>query len=184
VAGLLPASLTSQLPVALPNDQQLTLDLATLQVSSTASPSFVAGNSGNSGSAASGSNASNPSAVSSSDSTGNSGGTAGFAGTTGTGGSFSGGTSGSTPTGSTSTSGNPTSTVSAPTSSVIAPAFKGVGAALVLLGLLAAAGLAYAYKRAEDAGGVLATSCADGDPLMERFNASDDDLADFGGTNT
>jgi hypothetical protein len=182
--GLLPASLTSQLPVALPNDQQLTLDLATLQVSSTASPSFAAGNSGNSGSAASGSNASTPSAVSSSGITGNSGGTPGFAGTTGTGGSFSGGTSGSTPTGSTSTSGNPTSTASTPTSSVIAPAFKGVGAALVLLGLLAAAGLAYAYKRAEDAGGVLATSCADGDPLMERFNASDDDLADFGGTNT
>ena len=184
VAGLLPASLTSQLPVALPNDQQLTLDLATLQVSSTASPSFAAGNSGNSGSAASGSNGSTPSAVSSSDSTGNSGGTPGFTGTTGTGGAFSGGTSGSTPTGSTSTSGNPTSTASTPTSSVIAPAFKGVGAVLVLLGLLAAAGLAYAYKRAEDAGGVLATSCADGDPLMERFNASADDLADFGGTNT
>jgi hypothetical protein len=183
LAGLLPASLTSQLPVALPNDQQLTLDLATLQVSSTASPSFVAGNSGNSGGAATGSNTSNPSAVSSSDITGNSGGTPGFAGTTGTGGTYGGGTSGSTPTGSTSTSGNPTSTASSPTASVIAPAFKGIGAALVLLGLLAAAGLAYAYKRAEDAGGVLATSCADGDPLMERFTASADDLADFGGTN-
>ncbi len=48
-ATLLPASLTSQLPVALPNDQQLTLDLATVQVSSTASPSFAAGNSGNTG---------------------------------------------------------------------------------------------------------------------------------------
>ena len=48
-ASLLPASLTSQLPVALPDDQQLTLDLATLQVSSTASPSFSAGNSGNTG---------------------------------------------------------------------------------------------------------------------------------------
>jgi hypothetical protein len=183
VAGLLPASLTSQLPVALPNDQQFTLDLATLQVSSTASPSFAAGNSGNSGGAGSGSNA-NQSAVSSAGITGNSGGTAGFAGTTGTGGTFSGGTSGSSPTGSTSTSGNPTSTASTPTSSVIAPAFKGVGAALVLLGLLAAAGLAYAYKRAEDAGGVLATSCADGGPLMERFNASESDLADFGGTTT
>ena len=50
---LLPASLTSQLPVALPDDQQLTLDLATLQVSSTASPAFAAGNSGNSGAASS-----------------------------------------------------------------------------------------------------------------------------------
>ena len=93
LSGLLPASLTSQLPVALPDDQQLTLDLATLQVSSTASPSFAAGNSGNAGGAASGSNPSTPSAVSSSDIAGNSG-TAGFAGTTGTGGSFSGGTSG------------------------------------------------------------------------------------------
>jgi hypothetical protein len=184
LSGLLPASLTSQLPVALPNDQQFTLDFATLQVSSTASPAFAAGNSGNSGAGSAASNSSTPSAVSSSDITGNSGGTAGFTGTTGTGGSFSGGTSGSTPTGSTSTSGTPTSTASTPTSSVIAPAFKGVGAALVLLGLLAAAGLAYAYKRAEDAGGVLATSCADGDPLMERFTASADDLADFGGTNT
>lgn len=185
LAGLLPASLTSQLPLALPNDQQFTLDLATLQVSSTASPSFAAGNSGNSGAAsASGSNSSTPSAVSSADIAGNSG-TAGFTGTTGTGGTYGGGTSGSTsPAGSTSTSGSPTSTASSPTASVIGPAFKGVGAALVLLGLLAAAGLAYAYKRAEDAGGVLATSCADGDPLMERFNASPDDLADFGGTTT
>jgi hypothetical protein len=186
LAGLLPASLTSQLPVALPNDQQLTLDLATLQVSSTASPSFAAGNSGNSGGAGSAANSSTPSAVSSSDITGNSGGTAGITGTTGTGGSFSGGTSGSTPTGSTSTStsANPTSTASAPTSSVISPAFKGVGAVLVLLGLLAAAGLAYAYRRAEEAGGVLATSCADGDSLTERFTASADDLADFGGTDS
>ncbi len=182
LSGLLPASLTSQLPVALPNDQQLTLDLATLQVSSTASPAFAAGNSGSAGGAGSASSSSTPSAASSSDIAGNSD-TAGIAGTTGTGGTFSGGTSGSTPSGSTSSSANPTSTASTPTSSVIAPAFKGVGAALVLLGLLAAAGLAYAYKRAEDAGGVLATSCAEGDPLMERFTASADDLAEFGGTN-
>ena len=67
---------------------------------------------------------------------------------------------------------------------MIAPAFKGIGAALVLLGLLAASALAYAYKRADDVGGVLGTSCADGDPLMERFTASTDDLADFGGTNS
>src|SRR5271170_4927824 len=65
-ATLLPASLTSQLPVALPDDQQLTLDLATLQVSSTASPAFAAGNSGNSGAASSSASApSTPSAVSS-----------------------------------------------------------------------------------------------------------------------
>jgi hypothetical protein len=182
VAAGLPASLTSQLPVALPNDQELTLDLATLQVSSTASPSFAAGNSGNSGAGSASSGGSSPAAVSSADIAGNSG-TPGFAGTTGTGGFSSGNTGSASPAGSTSTSGNPTSTASTPTSSVIGPAFKGVGAALVLLGLLAASALAYAYKRAEDAGGVLATSCADGDPLMERFTASADDLAEFGGAN-
>ena len=179
-ASLLPASLTSQLPVALPNDQQLTLDLATVQVSSTASPAFVAGNSGNTG-AASAATASTPSAVSSSAVSGNSG-TPSFTGASGTGSTFSGDTSGSTsPTSGASGSGSPTSTASAP-ASVISPAFKGIGAALVLLGLLAASALAYAYKRADDATELLGTSCADGDPLMERFTASADDLADFGGT--
>ena len=57
-----------------------------------------------------------------------------------------------------------------------------IGAALVLLGVLAACALAYAYKRADDAAGVLGSSCADGDPLMERFSATPDDLSDFGGT--
>ena len=188
VAGLLPASVTSQLPVALPDDQQLTLDLATLQVSSTASQAYQAGNSGNSGSASSSSSSTptTPSAVSSASLAGNSG-TAGTAGTSGSyssGNTGTGGTSGgSTPTGSTGAGGGPTSTDSAP-ASVVAPAFKGIGAALVLLGLLAASALAYAYKRADDAAGVLGSSCADGDPLMERFSATPDDLADFGGTNS
>ena len=182
-ASLLPASLTSQLPVALPNDQQLTLDLATVQVSSTASPSFAAGNSGNTGAAPSSSASTNP-AVSSTGLTGNSG-TGGFTGSSGTGGTFAGNTGaggGTSPTGAGSgTGGGSTSTASAPTS-VIAPAFKGIGAALVLLGLLAASALAYAYKRADDATELLGTSCADGDPLMERFTATADDLSDFGGT--
>jgi len=186
LTSLLPASVTSQLPVAVPDDQQLTLDLATVQASSTASPAFAAGNSGNSGATSSTPSApSTPSAVSSAAVAGNSG-TPAIAGTTGTGGTFSGDTgtgTGTTPTGSTATgSGSPTSTASAP-ASVIAPAFKGIGAALVLLGLLAASALAYAYRRADDAGGVLGTSCADGDPLMDRFSASADDLADFGGGN-
>ncbi len=187
LTSLLPASVTSQLPVAVPDDQQLTLDLATVQVNSTAAPAFAAGNSGNSGAAPAASTPSTPSAVSSAAIAGNSG-TPGIAGTTGTGGTFSGDTgTGTTPTGSTATgsgsgSGSPTSTASAP-ASVIAPAFKGIGAALVLLGLLAASALAYAYLRADDAGGVLGTSCADGDPLMDRFSASADDLADFGGGN-
>jgi hypothetical protein len=178
---LLPASLTSQLPFALPNDQQLTLDLATVQVSSTASPAFVAGNSGNTG-AASTATGSTPSTVSSPAFAGNSG-TGSFTGTSGAGSTFSGtGTSGSaTPTGGTSGAASPTSTASAP-ASVIAPAFKGIGAALILLGLLAASALAFAYKRADDATELLGTSCADGDPLMERFTATADDLSDFGGT--
>lgn len=182
-ATLLPPSLTSQLPVALPNDQQLTLDLATVQVSSTASPSFAAGNSGNTGAGSASSTGSTPSDVSTSAFSGNTG-TAGFTGTSGTGGSFSGGTSGGTSPGgpAAGSGGSPTSTASAP-ASVIAPAFKGIGAALVLLGLLAASALAYAYKRADDASELIGTSCAGGDPLMERFTASPDDLSDFGGTN-
>jgi hypothetical protein len=183
LTSLLPASVTSQLPIAVPDDQQLTLDLATVQVSSTASPAYVAGNSGNSGASAA-STPSNPSAVSSADIAGNSG-TPGVTGTTGTGGTFGGGSAGggTSPASTTpAAGGSPTSTDSAP-ASVIAPAFKGIGAALVLLGVLAACALAYAYKRADDAAGVLGTSCADGDPLMERFTASADDLSDFGGAN-
>jgi hypothetical protein len=183
LTSLLPASVTSQLPIAVPDDQQLTLDLATVQVSSTASPAYVAGNSGNSGASAA-LTPSNPSAVSSADIAGNSG-TPGVTGTTGTGGTFGGGSAGggTSPASTTpAAGGSPTSTDSAP-ASVIAPAFKGIGAALVLLGVLAACALAYAYKRADDAAGVLGTSCADGDPLMERFTASADDLSDFGGAN-
>ncbi len=178
-ASLLPPSLTSQLPVAIPNEQQVTMDLATVQVSSTASPAFVAGNSGNTGSGSA--SAGSPSGVTSSPAfTGNSGG-ATFTGNSGVGSTFSapGGTSGLTP--SASGSGSPVSTASAP-ASIVGPAFKGVGAALILLGLLAASALAYAYKRADDASELLGTSCADGDPLMERFAATPDDLSDFGGT--
>ncbi len=60
------------------------------------------------------------------------------------------------------------------------PAFKGVGAALILLGLLAASALAYAYRRADEAA-QLGTSDGHGDPLLERFAADADDLSDFGG---
>ena len=52
---------------------------------------------------------------------------------------------------------------------------------LILVGLLAAGALAYAYKRADDASELLGTTCAHGDPLMERFAATPDDLSDFGG---
>ena len=95
-ASLLPSSFTSQLPVALPDDQQLTLELAPVSVSSTASPPFTA-NSGNTGATApaAASAASTPSSSSPSF-TGDSGGGATFAGNTG-GGSYSPSSSGSTP---------------------------------------------------------------------------------------
>ena len=185
-ASLLPSSLTSQLPVALPDDQQLTLDLATVQVSSTASAAYEAGNSGNTGTPAAATAAPAPATSSSTPAatsagvTGNSGGGT-FAGDSGTGATFSSpGTSGST-TPSASGSSTPVATASAPTAALTGAAFKGIGAALVLLGLLAAGALAYAYKRADDASELLGTTCADGDPLMERFAATPDELTDFGG---
>jgi hypothetical protein len=180
-ASLLPASFTSQLPVALPNDQQLTLDLATVQVSSTASPAYVAGNSGNTGAAAApATTSSSPSVVTSPSVTGNSGGGT-FAGSAGSGSSFSSpSTSGST-TPTTTGSTTPPVTAAAP-AALTGATFKGIGAALILLGLLAAGALAYAYKRTDDASELLGTTCAHGDPLMERFAATPDDLSDFGGS--
>ncbi len=181
-ASLLPSSLTSQLPVALPNDQQLTLDLATVQVSSTASPAFNAGNSGNTGSGSSSSSSPSTSSGSTAGIAGNSG-AGSVTSDSGAGSSFSPGSSGSSGNsgaGSGPGSGTTRSTASSP-ASIVGPAFKGVGAALVLLGLLAATALAYAYKRADDASELLGSSCAGGDPLMERFTATPDDLTDFGG---
>jgi hypothetical protein len=179
--SLLPSSFTSQLPVALPDDQQLTLELAPVSVSSTASLPFTA-NTGNTGATApAAAGASSP--LSSTPSvTGDSGSGATFAGNTGGGGSYSPTSSGSTPS---SSSSPPTGSGSTPAeaiapASAVTPAFKGVGAALILLGLLAASTLAYAYKRADDAA-QLGTTDAHGDPLLERFAASADDLSDFGG---
>jgi hypothetical protein len=183
-ASLFPSSFTSQLPVALPDDQQLTLELAALQVSSTASPPFTAdtGNTG-SGSSAGATDSSSSSGGSSPSFTGNTGtaATAGsFTGDSGSGSSFEPtGSSSSSPSG---TSGAGPSVQSALPTSAITPAFKGIGAALVLLGILAAAALALAYRRVDDAARVLgSSSCADGDPLLERFAANPDELSDFGG---
>lgn len=176
-ASLFPPKLVSQLPVAIPDEQLITLDLGAVQVSSTASPSFAAGNSGNTG--AGSSPASSPSTGATT--TGNTGG--GFSPSTGSPGSFTGNTGSSPASGSTSPSasgpGSPLTT-SAPTSAV-GTAFKGIGAALILLGLLAAAALAYVYKRVDDLTEALGTGCAEGDPLMERFAATQDELTDFGG---
>jgi hypothetical protein len=170
--SLLPASLTSQLPVALPNQQVITIDLATVTVSAAASPSYVDSDTG--------------SATAPDDSSGSSGFTP-STGSSDTGsGTFGGSTGGSTfGTGSTATT--PSATTSAPTSGTggtalaSAPAvFKGIGSALILLGVLAALAMAYAYKRADDASELLGTSCADGDPLGSRFSDEGDDADEVG----
>jgi hypothetical protein len=171
-ATLLPAKLISQLPFAIPNEQLITFYFGRVQVSSTASPSFVASNSGSTG-AASSSSASTGASI-----TGNSG--SSFTGSSGAGtGSFAGntGSGGSSPTGSNG-SGSP---VASPQTSTVGATFKGIGAALILLGLLAAAALAYLYKRADDMTDALGTTCSEGDPLMERFTVTPDELSDFGG---
>lgn len=176
-ATLLPSKLISQLPIAIPNEQLITFYFGRVQVSSTASPSYVASNSGSTGAGSS----SLSTAGSATGNTGNS-----FTGSTGSGitsgigtGTFAGntGAAGSTPAGSTST-GAP---VVSPQTSTVGATFKGVGAALVLLGLLAAAALAYLYKRADDMTDALGTTCSEGDPLMERFTVTPDELSDFGG---
>jgi hypothetical protein len=175
-ASLLPAKLISQLPFAIPNEQLITFYFGRVQVSSTASPSFVVSNSGSTGAAAPAS--SSPSTgVSATGNTGNS-----FTGSTGAGtagSSFAGntGSAGSSPSGNNGT-GSP---VVSPQSSTVGATFKGVGAALILLGLLAAAALAYLYKRADDMTDALGTTCSEGDPLMERFTVTPDELSDFGG---
>ena len=66
--------------------------------------------------------------------------------------------------------------VRVPQTSTVGATFKGIGAALILLGLLAAAALAYLYKRADDLTEALGTTCSDGDPLMERFNVTPDEF--------
>jgi hypothetical protein len=174
-ATLLPAKVISQLPVAIPNEQLVTFYFGRVQVSSTASPSFVASNSGSTGAAASSSSSSTGAST-----TGNTG-SSSFAGSTGagTGSSFAGntGSGGSTSGGSTGT-GSP---VVSPQTSAVGATFKGIGAALILLGLLAAAALAYLYKRADDMTEALGATCSEGDPLMERFSATPDELSDFGG---
>jgi hypothetical protein len=165
-ASLLPAKIISQLPLAIPNEQLITFYFGRVQVSSTASPSFVASNSGSTGAAAASSSTS-PTATGAS-TTGNSG--ASFTGSSGVGGagSFTGNSGGGSP-------------VVSPQSSTVGATFKGIGAALILLGLLAAAALAYLYKRADDMTDALGTTCSDGDPLMERFTVTPDELNDFGG---
>ena len=179
-ASLLPAKLVSQLPVAIPNEQLITLYFGRVQVNSTGSPSFAS----NSGSSGAGAGTTAPTSSSPTGTTG-SGGVTGNTGIASSAGTFAGntgsGVGGSTPTsGSTSPTGGSTGGIS-PQTSTVGDTFKGIGALLVLLGLLAAGALAYLYKRADDLTDALGTTCSEGDPLMERFNVTPDELSDFGG---
>jgi hypothetical protein len=166
-ASLLPTKLTSQLPIAIPNEQILTVYLATVGVSSAASPSFTSDDV-----APSTATGTSPSGFDS-----GSGGT-GDIGSVDTGSSDFGGTPGSsigslgstTPssTGPTPvTTGSPSSGLPLSTTPAV---FKGVGSGLILLALLASAAMAYAYKRADDASELVGASCANGDPLDTRFD--------------
>jgi hypothetical protein len=178
-ASLLPAQLVAELPVAIPNEQLVTFYFGRVQVNSTASPSYAA-NTGSTGAGAAGTTSPPSSAP-----TGTTG-SGGFTGNTGTAsspGSFAGSTGaglGSTPAG-TGSSPSGSSPAVLPQTSAVGVTFKGIGAALILLGLLAAAALAYLYKRADDLTDALGTTCSEGDPLMERFTVTPDELSDFGG---
>ncbi len=173
--ALLPASLTSALPVALPNQQVLTIDLGTVSVSSAASPAFVS-NSGNTGNSGSGGSSLSPSDLGASSNSGLGG--SSVLGNTGS-------TFGSSPTGGTTPTtgtGTPTGNTGGGTgqpASAVTPVFKGIGSGLILLGVLAAAAMAFAYKRADDASELVGAACTDGDPLGSRF--SDDDGDNAGG---
>jgi hypothetical protein len=160
--SLLPASLTSSLPVALPNMQLLTLDLGTVTVSSTASPAFGSDSgSGDTGTTSPSDQFTSP--------------TTGSFGTTGdTGGSsFSapGGTTGTpSPTATTPAAGTGSPSGSGQPTSAVTPVFKGVGTLFLLAGLALALILAYAYKRADDLSELVGSNCVDGDPLSSRFD--------------
>jgi hypothetical protein len=180
LATVLPKSVTSQLPIALPNSQVLTLDLGTVSVSSAASPPFTDTGSTGSTDTSSTDSGSGGGFVSPSTSSSDLSGGSTFGGSTGSG--LTGG--GTTGTASTATGGNPSSNNgggSGLPASAVTSAFKGIGSGLILLGVLASAAMAYAYKRADDASELVGTACADGDPLGSRFSDADDGTDDAGG---
>jgi hypothetical protein len=174
LTSLLPAKLTSELPVPLPDQQVIGLYLGTVTVSSAASPAFDDDDSG-SGTAGDTSGLTSPSS--------------GFTSPTSSG-SFDSGTdfaSGTTsPT--VGTTGTPSGTGGSPSSgltngeptSAVTPVFHGIGTGLVLLGLLMAAVLAYAYKRVDDTSELVGPACTDGDPLADRFLDGGDPTANAG----
>jgi len=166
--SLLPASLISKLPVAIPNEQVLTLDLGTVTVSSAASPAFD--DDFSTGSAPDTTDTTLPSdAFTSPSSTGSfdTGGSLGDTDDSGLGTGSTGGTA-TTPAATPATSA-PTDTSSGVPASSITPVFSGIGSGLILLGLLLSGLMAWAYKRVDDASELVGSGCADGDPLHELF---------------
>jgi hypothetical protein len=164
--SLLPASLTSKLPIAIPNQQLLTIDLGTVSVNSTASPAFD-DSSGDSGSTSTGDDTSGGFTPSTDGSLG-AGDDFGADGDIGSALGAVGGTSSTTP-GTGSGTANP---ASAPASAVT-PVTAGMGAGFILLLVLAALALAYAYKRVDDASELVGSGCAEGDPLNDLFKDVD-----------
>lgn len=158
VGTLLPPSLIAQLPLPIPDKQQMVWDLGTVDVQSTAEPAFVVP-------ATSGA-ASSPAATGAGTSSAGLVGTGDLGATTGTGDSF--GSDGPATTGSGSTapsagSGSGGSPLSTAPASSISPIFKGVGGGLVVLALLGAGLLAYASNRANSAlEAADGTTCPDG----------------------
>jgi len=161
--SLLPA----KFPVAIPDGQIITTDLATVTVSSSASPNFSDLDVAPSTATDSGGSDLGTSAGSIDTSSGDIG-----SGSTGSFGSTGSSTTPSATTPTTATSGTPSGGVPLATTPTV---FKGIGSGLILLGLLVSALMAYAYKRADDVSELVGAGCADGDPLGARF--TDDDAA-------
>ena len=178
-ASLLPAKLISQLPVAIPNEQLITLYFGRVQVSSTASPNFVASNSGSTGAAARRPRRPRPARRRPA--------TPAAAASPATRAAAPAAASPATPAAASDRrpSGTRRHRLLAgrrrPRPPPWARRSRGSAPRSILLGLLAAAALAYLYKRADDLTEALGTTCSDGDPLMERFNVTPDELTDFGG---
>jgi hypothetical protein len=175
---LLPASFTSQLPLPIPNSQQLTMDLGTVSVSSTASPAFIVGNSGAATSPATTPTTTAPLTTGSTGNTGNTG-NLGSSGSGITSGSSFGGTSG-TP-GTSGSGGGTGGTGSLSPTSAITPVFGGIGAGLILLGIAAAALTAYGYRRVDDLTELEGLDCVYADPQIEFFTGAGQAINNAGG---
>ncbi|HVB92152.1 MAG TPA: hypothetical protein VND70_08645 [Acidimicrobiales bacterium] len=176
LSSLLPASFTSKLPLAIPNEQVLTMDLGTVSVGSTASPAFILPFTPTVAAPVLPATTSNTGNTGTSVTSGNTGNT-GSGSTLGTSGGFG---AGGTPTGN---SGAPTGgTASGQPTAAISPVFGGIGAALVAAGLLVASAMAYAYRRFEDLTELESLDCVNADPQTEFSNPVGGTVPDAGGS--